>query len=87
METPQQYQLSISFNTMDELQQYMQQYSQFTRWQERKLAAASTEKKLNDKRGQHVRVLHEQTREYMQQSPDAKGLSYKECFKLVSSKK
>ena len=82
------FNLSINFETFEQLQDFMSEFNKFKKLQEKKtnkkidiLASNVSElTKEDDKRGQHQQYYHNKAKEYQFENPH---LSYKECLKIV----
>ena len=73
------YRITLEFDSFSRVGEFL---ADLEAWQAYK--ASRTEKKENDRRGKHTRVLHERARTFHEQNP---LISYRECFRLANAKK
>ena len=73
-----EFNLVFSFACPHAMGEYLQQYEEFVVWRENKL-----QRKLNDRRGHHIKDLHRRAKEFHDAHP---MLPYRECLKIVSKK-
>ena len=71
----QKIQLVLSFDSIEELRTYVEDYEQIELSKIKKLF-----KKSNDKRGSSTKLLHEKAKQYQSEHPD---ISYKESLKKI----
>jgi len=71
-------QLILSFDNVEELKSYIEDYEAIELSKIKKLF-----KKSNDKRGSSTKYLHQQAKEYQSQHPE---LSYKESLQKIGEK-
>jgi len=71
-------QLVLSFDSIEELKSYVEDYEQIELSKIKKLF-----KKGNDKRGSSTKYLHQQAKQYQSENPQ---LSYKESLKQIGEK-
>jgi hypothetical protein len=72
----QAFQLTLSFQTIDQLEDYISDFREWQQWKLRKMI-----KKENDGRGAHVKILHLKCKEMKEKYPDK---SYRECMKIIN---
>jgi hypothetical protein len=71
-------QLVLSFDSIEELKSYVEDYEAIELTKIKKLF-----KKSNDKRGCSTKLLHQKAKEYQTENP---GLTYKESLKQIGEK-
>ena len=81
------FNLSINFETFEQLQEFMVEFNKFKKLQEKKfnkkideLASNVTELTKEDHRGEHQQYYHNQAKIYQSEHIDK---SYRECLKIV----
>ena len=72
------YSLNQTFETVEDIVKHLELMEQFRKHQERKSQKHDGE----EKRGIHMRVLHQKAKELHAENP---SMTYKECLKLVCS--
>ena len=79
IETECDYLITIKFPTPDKLALFWTIFEEFLAY--RLVQQNKPPKKENDKRGKHVKRLHEKTREFLLVTPE---IPYKEAYKIVA---
>ena len=80
------FNLSINFDTFEDLQTFMIEFNRFKKIQDKKLnkkvdeLAANSFIEKEDKRGLHQQAYHNQTKIYQSEHPE---LSYRQALKIV----
>ena len=72
------YKIVLEFSSFSKVGEFL---ADLEAWQAYK--ATRSEKKENDRRGKHTRVLHERARTFREQHP---LIPYRECFKIANAK-
>jgi hypothetical protein len=71
-----EFNLTLKFSSMDGLEAYLNTMEDFIIWREKR-----AQKKLSDRRGQHILGVHLSAKAYHNAHPE---LSYRECMREVS---
>ena len=80
------FNLSINFETFEDLQLFMIEFNRFKKIQDKKINKKVDELAINsfiekeDKRGKHQQDYHNQTKIYQSEHPE---LSYREALKII----
>jgi hypothetical protein len=80
------FNLSVNFDTFEDLQNFMIEFNKFKKMQEKKLNKKVDELSTNetidkeDKRGLHQQAYHNEAKIYQSEHPE---LSYREALKFV----
>ena len=81
------FNLSINFETFEQLQDFMTEFNKFKKLQEKKvnkkideLASNLTDLIKEDHRGEHQQYYHNQAKIYQSEHPEH---SYRDCLKIV----
>ena len=75
----QAFQLTLSFQTIDQLEDYISDFREWEQWKLRKMI-----KKQNDLRGSHMGDIHKEAKLLKEKYPDKK---YRECVKIICNSK
>jgi hypothetical protein len=80
------FNLSINFETFEDLQTFMIEFNKFKKIQEKKInkkvdeLATNSFKEITDNRGKHQQHYHNLAKLYQSEHPE---YSYKQCLKIV----
>ena len=80
IETECDYSLTLKFQSPDKLALFWSVFEEFLLY--RSVQQNKPPKNENDKRGQHVKLLHQKTREFLAVTPE---IPYREAYKIVAS--
>ena len=81
IETECDYSLTIKFPSPDKLALFWSIFEEFLLY--RSVQQNKPPKNENDKRGQHVKLLHQKTREFLAVTPEI--IPYREAYKIVAA--